>query len=229
MRLIANKVKFALMLAIIVSFPLFGCEENNDKSETDDLNEVAADQEPVYSGNMFAHIDQMPLEELSDAEKNGLLFLREEEKLARDVYTTLYELFPLRPFLNISKSEQQHMDAIKYLLDRYELDDPAENTEIGIFKNQELQDLYNALIESGKKSEVDALKAGALIEETDIMDIRVEIDENVDNEDLAFVYENLLNGSKNHLRAFTRVLSRYGVIYTPEILEQSYYDEIVTQ
>ena len=63
--------------------------------------------------------------ELTDAEVAGILFMREEEKLARDVYLYLYEIHPLRPFLNISKSEQAHMDAIKYLIDTYGLEDPV--------------------------------------------------------------------------------------------------------
>ncbi len=63
-------------------------------------------------------IDSLTLsQQLTSAEMEGILFMREEEKLARDVYLYLYEIYPLRPFLNISKSEQAHMDAIKYLID----------------------------------------------------------------------------------------------------------------
>lgn len=224
-----KKMKFILMLALIISIPMSGCEQNEENAEDNLPLTAEADQEPGYNSNMFIHLDTIPAEELSDAEKEGLLFLREEEKLARDVYTTLYDIFPLRPFMNISKSEQQHMNAIKYLLDRYQLDDPAADSETGVFKNTELQELYNTLIQSGKESEIAALKVGALIEEKDILDLKVELEENIDNRDIAFVYENLINGSMNHLRAFTGVLSRYGVIYIPEILEQSYYDSIINR
>jgi hypothetical protein len=224
-----KKMKFILMLALIISIPMSGCEQNEENAEDNLPLTAEAGQEPGYNSNMFIHLDTIPAEELSDAEKEGLLFLREEEKLARDVYTTLYDIFPLRPFMNISKSEQQHMNAIKYLLDRYQLDDPAADSETGVFKNTELQELYNTLIQSGKESEIEALKVGALIEEKDILDLKVELEENIDNRDIAFVYENLINGSMNHLRAFTGVLSRYGVIYIPEILEQSYYDSIINR
>ena len=71
-------------------------------------------------------------QELTEDEISGILFMREEEKLARDVYLYLYEIYPLRPFLNISKSEQAHMDAIKYLIDTYELEDPVGENPPGV-------------------------------------------------------------------------------------------------
>jgi len=58
--------------------------------------------------------------------KDWLTYIREEEKLARDVYLYLYDMWGSSIFDNISVSEQAHMDAIKTLIDRYGLDDPAE-------------------------------------------------------------------------------------------------------
>lgn len=49
--------------------------------------------------------------------------MREEEKLARDVYLTFGEKWGLTLFTNIAKSEQTHTDAVKTLLDRYEIKD----------------------------------------------------------------------------------------------------------
>ena len=119
------------------------------------------------------------------------------------------------------------MDAIKTLLDRYELDDPVGIDSIGVYKNEILQDLYNVLIEQGNVSLIEALKVGALIEEIDILDIQHDLDENVDNEDVAFVYDNLLRGSRNHLRAFVRNLSRQGVEYAPLKLSEEQYLAII--
>ena len=145
-------------------------------------------------------------EDLSEAESKGLIFMREEEKLARDVNLTLYNLWGLRVFTNISKSEQTHMNAIKSLLDKYEITDPVVNNDVGVFTNSDLHTLFGTLKEQGSQSQVEALKVGALIEEIDIRDIRLEIDEHVDSQDVIWVYENLLNGSYNHLRAFARNL-----------------------
>ncbi|MCK4558232.1 MAG: DUF2202 domain-containing protein [Calditrichia bacterium] len=110
---------------------------------------------------------------------------------------------------------------------RYELDDPVGTNSLGVFKNETLQDLYNTLIDQGCVSLIEALEVGALIEEIDILDIQNELDEHVDNQDVTFVYDNLLKGSRNHLRAFVRNLSRQGVEYTPQKLSEEQYLAII--
>ena len=169
----------------------------------------------------------MLIGQLTNDEIDGILYLREEEKLARDVYLYLYEIYPLRPFLNISKSEQAHMDAIKYLIDRYELVDPVGDNPAGIFQNEELQQLYNDLIQRGSSSKEEALKVGALIEEVDILDLRTELEEHANNEEMIRVFENLCKASERHLRAFVRVLVLYDVDYTPVKLESEDFDRIL--
>lgn len=166
---------------------------------------------------------------LSDEEMDGILFMREEEKLARDVYLHLYEIFPLRPFLNISKSEQAHMDAIKYLIDLYGLEDSVGENPEGVFQNEELQELYDALIERGSASREEALKVGALIEEVDIIDLQAQLDSVAKQEEVIRVYTNLCRASGAHLRAFTGVLERYGVTYVPVELSQEAYDRILAE
>ena len=167
--------------------------------------------------------------ELTNAEIAGILFMREEEKLARDVYLYLYEVHPLRPFLNISKSEQAHMDAIMYLIDTYDLEDPVGENPEGVFLNEELQQMYDELIETGSKSREEALKVGALIEEVDIIDLRTELEETAKNEDVIRVYENLCSASERHLKAFVGVLKLYDVEYTPVELDQEEFDRILNQ
>ena len=166
---------------------------------------------------------------LSDAEMDGILFMREEEKLARDVYLHLYEIYPLRPFLNISLSEQAHMDAIKYLIDIFGLEDPVGENAEGVFQNEELQALYDALIEQGSTSREEALKVGALIEEVDIIDLQAQLDSVAQQEEVIRVYTNLCKASGAHLRAFTGVLARYGVTYVPVELSQEEYERILAE
>lgn len=141
---------------------------------------------------------------LTPEEAKTLLFMREEEKLARDVYLTMYELYKPNDgsiiFKDIASSEQSHMDALKKLLDKYLLDDPAQNN-IGKFTDPNLQDLYDELLARGQQSFLEALGVGVLIEEKDMVDIEVAIDK-AEHTDLVKVYGNLLDGSKNHLRAF---------------------------
>ena len=172
-------------------------------------------------------LNQMPTGELSDAEAAGLLFMREEEKLAHDVYVTLYDIWGQQTFINISGAEQTHTDAVKTLLARYALQDPAENNGIGIFANADLQALYDQLIVQGSQSLTDAFLVGAAIEEIDILDLEERIAQ-TDNADIIMVYENLLKGSSNHLRAFVSAMTRQtGEIYHPQYMSQDAYDAII--
>jgi hypothetical protein len=165
--------------------------------------------------------------ELSEAESSGILFMREEEKLARDVYLYLYELYPLQTFLNISKSEQAHMNAMLYLIDTLNLVDPVGDHLPGVFRNSELQELYDELILRGSKSQEEALRVGALIEEVDIIDIQRELDEDASHEEVIRVYGNLLRASGNHLRAFVAVLRANNVDYAPVLLDPAEFDRIL--
>lgn len=151
---------------------------------------------------------------LTAAEKDWLTYLREEEKLARDVYISMYKLWGAQIFKNITESEQRHMDSIKNLLVKYGIPDPAEGNKVGEFTNQGLQDLYDQLIEQGKISLVEALAVGVEIEETDIKDLNSGI-ASTTRRDIKNVYTNLLQGSLNHLKAFVSNLAAQGIIYEP--------------
>lgn len=151
---------------------------------------------------------------LTDDEIEWLTYMREEEKLARDVYIFLYAKWQAPVFNNISRSEQAHMDAVKTLLDRYRVPDPAKSTAQGIFVNPYLQQLYDELIRRGSASMVEALKVGVLIEETDIVDLNDAI-ASATHKDLKTVYGNLLQGSLNHLDAFCSNLEMKGISCEP--------------
>jgi hypothetical protein len=163
---------------------------------------------------------------LNEKEKYSLQFMREEEKLAYDVYGKLYEKWNLLPFQNIRQSEWSHTEAVKTLLLRYDLTDPAEGKAAGAFTNQSLQQLYNTLVQQGTISETTALTAGAMIEEIDIRDLKEQLAE-ITKSDIISVYDNLMRGSRNHLRAFVRNLSLRGVIYIPKYLGADEYNIII--
>jgi hypothetical protein len=163
---------------------------------------------------------------LSKAEGDALVFMREEEKLARDVYLTLYQKWAMPVFQNIAGSEQQHTDRIRMLLSTYGLADPVKDGRVGAFTNPQLASLYAQLVEQGKKSLPDALKVGALIEETDIGDLQKALQDTT-RPDIVMVYSNLMRGSRNHLRAFVGQITRSGGVYTAQALPQSEVDAIV--
>ena len=171
-------------------------------------------------------IDHVEEVQESSALEDGILLMREEEKLARDVYLALYDTWGLRTFMNIAQAEQQHMDSVAYLLDINNIADPAEGSDVGVFKNEEIDKLYTSLVEQGSTSVVEALKVGALIEDLDIADLERLLSETTDA-DAIRVYENLLRGSENHMRAFINQLSRYNQSYNPIYISELRYNEIV--
>lgn len=163
---------------------------------------------------------------LTQEEENDLLFLREEEKLARDVYLYSFDKYGLTISDNISISEQNHMDKVLSILNQYNLADPA-STEIGIFNNTDLQALYNNLTAKVDSSIIDALIVGATIEDLDIRDLEVSKTRTT-NADILALYNTLLCGSKNHLRGYNKQIELEGGSYTPQYISQNEFDEILS-
>lgn len=161
---------------------------------------------------------------LASSAVDGLLWMREEEKLARDVYRRLSELWDLPIFANIADSEQAHTDAIADLLVLYDIPDPMADDAPGVFVETTLQALYDDLVEQGSKSLVDALIVGATIEDMDIVDLQLRRS-GVAAVDV--VYAHLEKGSRNHLRAFIRTLERQGGEYAPSFLGVDAYEAII--
>jgi hypothetical protein len=218
---VVGAVVVVVVVAALSLYFLGGFPKPEDVTTVDESGSTSIDEPALRST-----IDQMPVGSVSDAEKDGILYMREEEKLAHDAYLKLYEQWNLPIFDNIARSEQTHTDAVKTLIDKYGLVDPA-TTTIGTFSNPELQALYDSLVNTGSASLQSALEVGAAIEEIDILDLQEHIAE-TDNEDIKLVYENLMKGSRNHLRAFVSTLERQGYDYTPQYLSQDEYTAIIS-
>ncbi|MGB8300368.1 MAG: DUF2202 domain-containing protein [Azonexus sp.] len=163
---------------------------------------------------------------MSAEEIAGLKFMREEEKLAHDVYVALYGVWGDNIFNQISLSETTHTEAVLALLVKYGIPDPAAGNPAGVFTDPALQSLYDTLMTMGSASQIDALKVGALIEETDIRDIEAQ-KAVTDEADILTVYSSLLCGSQNHLRSFNDNLLKKGVTYVPQVITQAQWDAIV--
>ncbi len=167
-----------------------------------------------------------PTQELSSEEEAGLLQMRQEEKLARDVYLALYETWGTKVFANIAASEVRHMAAVKWLLDKYGLGDPVGEDGPGVFSDPYFQGLYDELVAAGSISVVEALRVGATIEDLDIYDL-LECLLETDNDDITRVYLHLVRGSRNHLRAFVGFLEFLGESYEAQYLTQEEVDAII--
>lgn len=180
----------------------------------------------IDAAALAAQLSTYPLSPLSTAEADSLAFMREEEQLAHDVYAVSATLWNPPIFDNITVSEATHSAAIKSLLDRYQLPDPLAGLANGTFKTPSFQQLYDALVATSQVSLIEALKVGVQIEELDIRDITAQ-KANIDNADILMVYDNLLRASRNHLRAFMKVLTLQGGTYVPQYISQSAFDAIV--
>ena len=140
----------------------------------------------------------------ADATEEQLVYLIEEEKLAHDVYSAMFDLWGSKVFGNILKSEETHQSQVLSIMNTRDIDDPR-SSKSGVFVNAELQSLYNELIAKGSKSAVDAYEVGVAIEELDIDDLTKMLATAKDADVIAMM-ENLRKGSENHLRAFNNQL-----------------------
>jgi hypothetical protein len=164
--------------------------------------------------------------DLTDAELASLIKMKNDEKLARDVYSSLYTKWGSDIFSRISAAEENHLNAIIFLLKTYGSADTLAG-DAGVFDDSGVQTLYNELVTNGSASIEEAYKTGALIEELDIKDLVTE-EAATTNANILVVYENLERGSRNHLRAFYNQLSLLGLTYSPVYITQEEYEAIVT-
>jgi hypothetical protein len=164
--------------------------------------------------------------EPSVAASRSPAFLRDEEKLARDVYRHLQARYDHPPFAHIAGCEQRHLEAMTALAGAPGAAGSETPDVAGRFADPELQALYDRLIASGDASLEAALAVGALVEETDIADLQRALS-NAPSADAQAVYQRLLNASHNHLRAFHRNLAARNVSYTPQVLARAEFDAIV--
>lgn len=177
---------------------------------------------------VLERLETLPVGTLSSEESDALVYLREEEKLSRDVYLALDEKWDKKVFSNIAGAEQRHMDLLEALIDRYEIKDPVVDDATGVFSNPEFGTLFKELVASGEASLEAAFRVGAEIEDKDIFDLYALIEAS-ENADVKLVANNLVKGSRNHLRAFSKNLSKQGVdSYQAEHLEQTVFDEIAS-
>ncbi|MGB5227631.1 MAG: DUF2202 domain-containing protein [Eudoraea sp.] len=197
------KIINTVAMMIVLMFLLFSSACSNDDSET------------INSQTSIA---------LSQIEKDALLFMMEEERLAKDVYDRLFAVWGINQFENIAKSEQSHMDAVENLLKQYNL--PYTILDAGTFQNTDLQAAYDILVAQGEVNIIGALTSGATIEDLDIYDLE-EWMTKIENAEVLNVFTKLQCGSRNHLRAFIGSLDLSGEIYTPKFITLTEYEQII--
>lgn len=139
----------------------------------------------------------------SDTLAEDLTFMREEERMARDLYLAFAEKYgDDTAFARIAKSEQRHFDATGRMLENFGLEDPSDGLEAGTYADDELTALYEELLEQGMASLEDAYDAAIAVEEADIADLTAAIERTTDDA-ATRLFENLKRGSEQHLAAYT--------------------------
>lgn len=213
------------LILFVSAFALYIKNNTNNKKLNPTEIEYTIDKNDFIKDDEL--VKNITPSDLSDDERIGIILMREEEKLARDVYITLGKKWELNIFTNISNSEQTHTDAVKVLLDRYTVADPVKTNTVGIFTDNTMQKLYDDLVKQGSQSLTEALIVGATIEDLDIKDLQKLLDK-TDNQDIITTYNNLEKGSRNHMRAFIRQLKQHDVTYTPQFISQELFDSIIS-
>lgn len=160
---------------------------------------------------------------LSAAQQQGMAFILEEERMAKDLYLEFYKTTRLPVFLDVAGSEEIHIASILTLMERRGLTGPAEAP--GVYADEALQEMYEDLLAGADGPEA-ALRAAAHVEEASVHDLSMEIEGTIEP-DLISVYGGLMVGSQKHLRTFVRALEELGGEYTPAILSQEEFDRIV--
>lgn len=212
------KTKYLIPAVILVAFQFVSCTQSDASSLFDDAQgEIVLDFPQITTFTTTSS-------DLKQTDIDGLLLMREEEKMAQDVYDSFYSTYGVINFDRISNSEARHTTAILALINHFGLTDPA-LTEPGKFTSTAIQKLYDQLIAAGTSSNA-ALSTGAYIEEYDIVDLKKLIAE-TENTDILAVYANLLSGSENHLRAFVRSLAIQNITYSPQILSSTDFNAII--
>jgi len=225
--LVTRVLGFGMVLALLLS--VVSCVVPEGQTVSAERDAVSVDEDGstgVDQALVDTAQDALPLSTLDVQEIEGILYMRDEEKLAHDVYTVLYDLWGLPIFRNIAESEATHTEAVRVLLERYDLPDPAATTEQSVYNDPTLQALYDELVAEGSESLESAIRVGAAIEEIDILVLQDRIAQ-TDEGDIILVYENLMQGSLNHLRSFVSTLNRQtGAPHSPQYLETSTYEDI---
>ena len=198
--------------SIVFTFLLIGCNANTDVvSTTDTVTPSDAVYLEAIDDLITSETEELLLSDsicydITQEEIDGLIHMRIEEKLARDVYTVMDSIWGAQVFQNIEASEQKHMDAVKRMLDKYSIPDPLITDEIGVFPDSTIQALYDQYLAQGNLSLEEALLASVAIEGLEIADLEYQLASVVTNPCILNLYTNLLAAENKHLAAFNKNL-----------------------
>ena len=165
--------------------------------------------------------------------KDGLAYMGNEERLAYDLYTNLYNYYfnngiVIKQLTNIANnSEIKHIALVQEMVRRYNITDDqltdvnssAPGSSVTIqqmptaqYDLESIQNLYDSLYNLGTVDTASALKVGCMVEVTDINDLNnyIQKAEEVEAYDIQEGFKVLRAGSYNHYWSFDYGLKRLG-------------------
>jgi len=213
--------------ALVALLVLVACDVPTNTDKSDDAIDETVEHEDVSYNDDVEDDDTDEADTSSATLEERLIFLREEEKLARDVYLTLYDTWEMQVFANIADSEEEHTAAVRSLLEQRDIADPVTDDTVGVFTDPVLADLYTELVGIGLQSRADALWVGCTVEDLDILDLETfDVEDDAEVDDLL---GNLLCGSENHMRAFHNKLGQQGEEYEVQYITEARLEELLAE
>jgi len=162
----------------------------------------------------------------TDIEKTGLLLILQEEKVAYDFYSAMFEKYNHVVFQNVMSAEKTHQEHVMSLIKELNIDATGVSQNAGEFSDKDIIYMFDLLMRTGNSSFTDALLASARYEEKDISDLRKNYS-NAENETIKALYNCLDKASQNHLKAFVKNLKKEGISYKPTELSQEAFNLII--
>ena len=201
------KITTILSLLLILSFPTFA-------------------QKRGHQCGQYALT--LPKQDLSQSEKQVLNNARQIEKLAHDVNFTLYSKWNIPAFLRKSSAAEMKTQCVKQLINKYDLQDPVNDNEIGKYADNNLVKIYNNFVEQGSKTLNDAFIVSAQLQDYLIYNLKQDSTK-IDNDDIKLVINNLLNSAQRDLAMTVKRLEKFGITYTPKYISQQEFEQIMSQ
>lgn len=193
------KIKYSMIILLIsVLILIMGCsssDKTNTAKGTNEVDEVIADKQ-------IAQDFRLTLEgygakgAFSDKDMSigdMLTYAAQDEYLARAEYAAVIEEFNVtRPYSNILKSEETHLEYLKSIHEIYKLEFPNDDSSAQLVIPTSLL----AAAKTGVQAEIDNI---AMYEQFLSYDLP---------EDIRNVFVTLMNGSKNHLTAYQKQVDK---------------------
>jgi len=227
-------------ISIVTSTLLIGCGNNsNNKNKlltSNTINEYSQrNHNQTDEQNGIFDINNYPLSTLTQDLKDAISYMGNEERLAYDVYTNIYNYHAENNGLDImqlkniaDRSETKHIQIVQSIVRKYDLSEENltnvtiavansntafEDLPSGVYDIPAIQNLYDVLYAKGIQSQQDALEVGCMVEVTDITDLdeKIIIAQESNATDVFDAFTVLRDASYNHYWAFDNGLQNIGI------------------